>query len=229
MLGIGSVRLKLADGAIRVLEGVRYVPDLKRNLISLGMLDAQGYVYKAEGGVLKVTKGSMVMMRGELVNGLYKLKGSTLEGTSNNVTEIEISSGSLWHKRLGHVSERGLKEMSKQKLLGDDVVKSLDFCELCILGKARKLKFNTVVHCTKGILDYIHSDLWGPARVQSHKGAKYFMTLIDDYSRKVWVYILKHKSEAFNKFKDWCALVENQTDRKVRKLITGNGLEFFSK
>ena len=52
------------------------------------------------------------------------------------------------------------------------------------------------------------------------------MSLIDDYSRKVWVYILKSKEEAFQRFKDWKKLVEVQTGRKVKKLITDNGWEF---
>ena len=78
-------------------------------------------------------------------------------------------------------------------------------------------------------MDYIHSDLWGPSQVSSHGGARYFMTLIDDFTRKVWVYILKHKSEALLKFKEWMTLIENQTERKVKRLRTDNGLEYRSK
>ena len=69
--GIGSIKLKLANGVTWILQRVRHVLELKGNLISLGMLNAQGYEYKAEGGVLKVKKCSMVMMKGKLVNGLY--------------------------------------------------------------------------------------------------------------------------------------------------------------
>ena len=60
----------------------------------------------------------------------------------------------------------------------------------------------------------------------SHGGARYFITFIDDFSRKVWVYVLKHKSEAFEKFKDWLTLIENQTERRVKRLRTDNGLEY---
>ena len=52
------------------------------------------------------------------------------------------------------------------------------------------------------------------------------MTIVDDYSRRVWVYFLKNKNEAFRKFKEWKILVENQTGNKVKKLRTCNGLEF---
>ena len=68
-----------------------------------------------------------------------------------------------------------------------------------------------------------------PTRVSSHSGARYFLFIIDDFSRKVWTYILKQKSEAFEKFKEWKVLVETQTNRKVKKLGIDNGSEFCSK
>ena len=52
------------------------------------------------------------------------------------------------------------------------------------------------------------------------------MSIVDDYSRKLWIFILKNKSDAFASFKRWKTLIENQTGRKVRRLMTDNGLEF---
>lgn len=112
--------------------------------------------------------------------------------------------------------------------MGKDSIDALEFCEHCIFGKAKRLKFATTAHHTKGTLDYIHSDLWGPSRVPSHRGARYFLSIIDDFSRKVWIYILKNKSESFAKFKEWKALVETQTGRKIKRFRTDNGLEFCS-
>ena len=68
--GIGTVRLKLHDGVERMLQQVRCIPGLKRNLISLGTLDTNGYTYKAFGAILKVTKGCLVVMKGNMENGL---------------------------------------------------------------------------------------------------------------------------------------------------------------
>lgn len=78
-------------------------------------------------------------------------------------------------------------------------------------------------------MEYIHSDLWGASRVPSNGGARYFKSIIDDYSRRVWIYTLKNKSEAPDKFKQWLLFVENQTGRKLKKLRTDNGLEFVQK
>jgi len=116
--------------------------------------------------------------------------------------------------------------LSKRGLLGNKVGK-LDFCEHCVYGKQTRVKFSAAIHKTKGIVDYIHSDLWGPVPVPSKGGARYLFTFIDDFSRKVWVYFLKNKNDVFSNFKKWNALIENQTNKKIKRLRTDNGLEFF--
>jgi hypothetical protein len=69
-------------------------------------------------------------------------------------------------------------------------------------GKHKRVKFNTVIHKSKAILDYVHDDLWGPSRKTSLGCCRYMLTIIDDYSRMVWPYFLKHKYDAFDAFKD---------------------------
>ena len=59
-------------------------------------------------------------------------------------------------------------------------------------------------------------------------GVRYYVTFIDDHSRKLWVYFLKQKSEVFQKFKEWKAMVENQKGRKVKVLRSDNGGEYIS-
>ena len=224
--GIGDIKLKLEDGSVKTLSNVRLVPELKRNLISVGMLDAIGVKIKVEHGTMKVANGSLIVMKGTRKNGLYTLKGKTVTGEASTSQDKDSERTWLWHRRLGHIGDKGLQELGKQGLLGKERLSKLDFCETCVLGKSHKVKFNTGVHTTKAILDYVHSDLWGPSRVLSLGGARYFLSLIDDYSRRVWVYILKNKNDAFEAFVKWKSLVETQTERKIKKLRTDNGLEF---
>ena len=63
IVGIGTVRIKMFDGVIRTLGNVRHVPHLKRNMISLSILDSKGYKYTCEGGVLKISKGTLTVMK----------------------------------------------------------------------------------------------------------------------------------------------------------------------
>ncbi|KAI3790253.1 hypothetical protein L2E82_03169 [Cichorium intybus] len=229
--GIGSIQIKMFDGVVITLSDVRHVRGLKRNLISLSTLDLKGYKYSGEGGVLKVSKGAMIVMKADIKSAnLYHLRGTTVTGNSNvtsNSSSISDTTN-LWHMRLGHMSELGLTTLSKRGLLDGQCVGKLEFCEHCIFGKHKRVKFNTSVHTTKGILEYVHADLWGPSQEASLGGARYMLTIIDDYSRRVWPYFLKLKSEAFSTFKEWKVMVENQTGKKIKKLRTDNGMEFCS-
>lgn len=127
---------------------------------------------------------------------------------------------------LGHANEKGLVKLGKKNLLGGDKVKKLEFYEPYVFGKACRVKFNKSKQRTHESLDYIYVDLLVPARSPSHSGARYFLSIIDDYSRNLWVYIQNTKDKTFENFKGWKTLLKNQTDRKVKRLRTDNSFEF---
>ena len=131
--------------------------------------------------------------------------------------------------RLGHIGERGMLELHKRNLLKGVKTCKLDFYKYCVYGKQHRVSFKTSSHPSKGVFDYIHSDVWGPVSVSSYSDAQYFVSFIDDYSRKVWIYFMKHKSDVFDIFKKWKAQVENQTSRKIKYLRTDNRLEYRDK
>ena len=120
-----------------------------------------------------------------------------------------------------------LKELSNQGILSAGKFSALDKCETCILGKSIKVKFpKKATRSSQAPLDYIHSDLWGPAQTITHGGSRYFLSIIDDYSRMLWVYVLKSKDNTFETFQTWRKMVENQICKKVKVIRTDNGLEF---
>ncbi|GJW92213.1 transposable element [Tanacetum coccineum] len=232
VVGIGTIQIRMHDGVVRTLTDVRHVPDLKKNLISLGVFDSKGFKYTSENGVLRVSKGALVVMKATKgTSSLYTLQGETIT-SSASVSCTEKSNSDLtklWHMRLGHMSEKGMVILSKRGLLDNHKVANLEFCEHCVMGKQKRVSFSKAIHQTKGTLDYLHADCWGPSRVPSLGGARYFLSIIDDFSRMTWVFMMKHKSEAFEKFKHWKILIENQTGRKIKRLRTDNGLEFCSR
>jgi transposase InsO family protein len=130
--------------------------------------------------------------------------------------------------RLGHMSQLGLVELSKRGMLKGYNSNEMEFYKHCVFGKHKRVKFNTVVHTTEGILDYVHADLWGASWKHSLGGCRYMLTIIDDYSRMVFPYFLKHKSDAFDAFKARKIMVEKQTERKVKIFRTDNGMKFYS-
>ena len=92
--------------------------------------------------------------------------------------------------------------------------------------KAHRVQFLKSNHKSRGILDYVHTDVWGPASTTSKGGSRYFVSFIDDHSRYAWVYFLKHKNEVFETFKKWKAMVENRTRKKLKTLRSDNGTEY---
>ena len=112
-LGIGSIQLKNDDGSTRVLTEVRYVPELKKNLISLGVLESKGYGVIIRDGVLKVVSGALVTMKGTRKNNLYYYNGCKVTRSTTVALEKDVDSDSirLWHMRLGHTGEKALSSL----------------------------------------------------------------------------------------------------------------------
>ncbi|GFZ02093.1 hypothetical protein Acr_15g0007020 [Actinidia rufa] len=80
VVGRGSVQFRMADGRSVTLTEVRHVPNIRKNLISIGMLDAKGCSFEASGGILRVSKGNKEMLWGKKTRGLYRLEGNVLTG-----------------------------------------------------------------------------------------------------------------------------------------------------
>jgi len=91
------------------------------------------------------------------------------------------------------------------------------------------VKFPSGATRAKGILEVIHSDVFGQVSIPSLGGSLYYISFIDDLSRMTWFYFLKKKSEVFERFQELKSLVENQYDRKIKVLRTNNDGEFCSK
>jgi hypothetical protein len=85
-------------------------------------------------------------------------------------------------------------------------------------GKQTKVTFNTKEHSTTKPLQLIHIDLFGPTRTKTLQGEYYFILFIDYYTRMMWVVFLKKKSEAFDKFKVFKEMVENENNLKIKCL-----------
>ena len=103
----------------------------------------------------------------------------------------------------------------------------MDFCESCMYGKQKRVIFVKIgKENKKEKLELVHTDVWGWAQVSFLGGSHYYVTFIDDATRKLWVYFLRHKSDVFQTFKNWKCLVENETDKKLKCLRYDNGGEY---
>ena len=132
--------------------------------------------------------------------------------------------------RLALVHYRALPMASKVVLgLPEIQLKHEVIWKGCAKGKNLNKKFPSSECKDKRILEIVHSNVCGPMSSSSLRGYVYYVFFIDDFSHKTWIYFLKGKSEVFSKFKEYKALVENQTDRKIKNIRSDNGREFTSK
>lgn len=138
----------------------------------------------------------------------------------NNV----LSEQSLWHSRLGHVSDEILKLFANKNSLHLTSHSSKD-CMVCPLSKFRRLSFISNNHYSESPFDLIHVDTWGPYQHATHDGKHYFLTIVDDSSRFTWLYLMKNKSEATQLIKNFFVFVKTNFDKPIKQLRSDNAKE----
>ena len=120
----------------------------------------------------------------------------------------------LWHCHLGHI---GVKRM--KKLHADGLLESLDYesfyaCEPCLMGKMTKTPFSGTMERATDLLEIIHTSVCGLMSAEARGGYRYFLTFTNDLRRYGYIYLIKHKSETFEKFKEFQSEVENHHNIK---------------
>src|SRR3954467_11820152 len=141
---------------------------------------------------------------------------------------IMISATYSWHYRLGHIGVKRMKKLHADGLFESLDYESLDACEPCLMGKMTKTPFSGTMKQATDLLEIIHSDVCGPMNIKACNRYHYFLTFTDDLSRYGDIYLMKHKSETFEKFKEFQSEVENHRDKKIRFLRSDRGDKYLS-
>ena len=120
-----------------------------------------------------------------------------------------------------------------KKLHVDGLLESLDYeslgtCEPCLMGKMTKTLFSGTMEQATELLEIMHTDVCGPMNIEARRGYRYFLTFKDDLSRYGYIYLMKHESETFEKFKEFQSEVENHRNKKIKFLWSDRGGEYSS-
>ncbi|KAJ9561413.1 hypothetical protein OSB04_006573 [Centaurea solstitialis] len=165
------------------------------------------------------------------VNGLYTVNlqddNKEIYHISKRSKDIEDQTY-LWHCRLGHINKKHVELLLKGGFLGTFDFKPFDNCESCLSGKMTKEPFNKDNERASDLLEIVHTDVCGPFSHEARGGYRYFITFTDDFSRYGYVYLMRHKSESFEKFREYQNEVQNQLDRKIKFLRSDRGGEYLS-
>ncbi|CAN1169032.1 Retrovirus-related Pol polyprotein from transposon TNT 1-94, partial [Linum perenne] len=170
----------------------------------------------------------------ELVDGLYLLRGSRQVDTGAGVSHMALSSSlssietklMLWHYRLGHASFSYLQKVFPQLFLNKQTLRLN--CEICQYAKHTRSVYAPVSYTPTSPFSIIHSDIWGPSRITSLNGTRWFITMIDEHTRMTWTFLMKEKSDASRIFQNFYTMIEHQFQTKIKVLKTDNAKDYFN-
>ena len=134
----------------------------------------------------------------------------------------------LWHCRLGHIGVKRMKKLHIDGLLESLDYESLGTCEPCLMGKMTKTPFSGTMERATDLLEIMHTDVCGPMNIEARGGYHYFLTFTYDLSRYGYIYLMKHNSETFEKFKEFQSEAENHRHKKIKFLRSDRGGEYLS-
>ncbi|KAL2933741.1 Retrovirus-related Pol polyprotein from transposon TNT 1-94, partial [Bienertia sinuspersici] len=226
------------------LKNVLCVPEFKHNLLCVSKLAQDNdceFKFTSKLCLIQDSQSQITRAVGKAKNGIYYLKEDEerneekkktrhvmLGGTVMNDKPVmcnmsDLNKCILWHNRLGHAP------MNKVLKTGCDAFScngDMPVCLTCPLARFTKLPYSVSPRMAKHKFDMVHIDIWGPYRVSTMGNHRFFLTLVDDYSREVWVQLLKTKSEAFKAIKKFMNFIKNQFNATIKSVRSDNALEF---
>ncbi|KAK1616586.1 hypothetical protein QYE76_022103 [Lolium multiflorum] len=232
VIAVGTLPLHLPSGLVLNLNNCYLVPALSMNIISGSCLMQDGYSFKSENNGCSIYMSNVFYGHAPEMNGLFLLNLDSSDTHVHNIDakRIKLNDNStyMWHCRLGHIGVKRMKKLHSDGLLESLDFESLDRCEACLMGKMTKTPFSGTMERATDLLEIIHTDVCGPMSVASRGGYRYVLTFTDDLSRYGYIYFMKHKSETFEKFKEFQSEVENQRNKKIKFLRSDRGGEYLS-
>ncbi|KAK4388519.1 Retrovirus-related Pol polyprotein from transposon RE2 [Sesamum angolense] len=217
-----------------MLRDVLYVPTFQSNLISVSKLSSTSklrFTFLPSCCVIQDRMTNEVVAVAKQIKHLYILSNQSFDAafinsflldSSNFVSRVIESDTLLWHKRLGHASLKVLEHIPAMK----KEIKNAEICTVCPLAKQHRLPFHRSTSSSFKPFDLVHVDIWGPYHKPSLSNCHYFLTIVDDYSRATWIFLMRHKSQTHTLLETFFKYAQNQFHSSVKIIRTDNGSEF---
>lgn len=202
------------------LHGVLHVPHMTKRLLSISQLTKDNDIiveFNESGCVIKDSKTHQVLLEGGVSHGLYYLP-------CHQSFVSEVSTGKLWHHRLGHTSSSVMNHLAKNKLVSFSP--SVSPCDACNKYKSHRLPFSLVSHRATKPLELLHADVWGPSPTLSKQGNRYYVLFVDDFSRFSWIFVCSAKSFIPSIFRGFKVQIENLLSSSIKTIQCDGGTEF---
>jgi hypothetical protein len=229
--GHRTVMFLCKNGESQSFDGVHFIPHLMTNIVSVGQVDEIGYKIDIDTGMMKIREpGSVLLAKVKWeVNCLYLLHLKFAQPTCLAVRGRGDEVAWRWHERFGHVNMAALQKLAREELVHGlpEIGQVGQLCEACQAVKQRRTSFPAKAeYQAERRLELVHGDLCGPISLATSSGKKYFLLLVDDLSRYMWVAVIPSKDSAAVAIKDIQARAEGESNLKLKALHTDRGGEF---
>jgi hypothetical protein len=228
----GTFHLPLPSGLVLELNNYYCILALCKNIISSSYLEeVDGYEIIIKNNHCLIYYNGIFYAHCPLVNGLYVLDLEDKSAYNINAKWAQLNDLNptfIWHYRLGHINKKRIERLHKDGLLSSFDFELFDTCESCLLGKMTKTPFTGQSERVSNLLGLIHTDVCGPMSSVARGGFQYFITFTDDFSRYGYIYLMRHKSKLFEKFKEFQNEVQNQLGKTITFLRSDHGGEYLS-
>jgi hypothetical protein len=204
---VDTFHLPLPSGLFLELNNCYCISALCKNIISSSYLEeVDGYEIIIKNKHYSIYYNGIFYTHCPLVNGLYVLDLEDKFVCNINMKRAQLNDLNptfIWHCHLGHINKKCIEILHKDGLFSSFDFESFDTCESCLLGKMTKAPFTSQSERANDLLGLVHTDVCGLMSYVARGGFQYFITFIDDLSRYGYIYLMRHKCESFEKFKEF--------------------------
>lgn len=229
--GLGEISISIDGQNIRMTD-VLYVPGLDGNLLSISALNRKGLsVYFHQHGV-DIMQDNAIVATGMSKGKMYVLHTSQTALITRDIDDTmakgDITPYQTWHTRMGHPSTQRLRDLHNYASGIDKFPANVEDspCATCNLTKLTRTVSREPFTKSSRRLARIHSDIWGPYRTCSLGGHIYFISLIDDHTRKSWLICLQSRKDLYKFVNEWMKVVELDSGEKVTLFRCDNAKEY---
>jgi hypothetical protein len=224
-IGKGNVIVALSSGKLRI-RNVFHVPGLAVNLLSIPQLAASGVTitFTATGATL--LRDGCVLAQAQNNGNRYILSTSNEAALACMEPPAPFD---LWHQRLGHLGRKkvaGLNSSTIGLIEPIGIPAHVPPCDTCLRTKICKINRRYITRPATKILERVHTDFCGPLRYRGINNEVYVLTLMDEYSRKLWAIPTVRRTDLYPVFNQWQKTVERQTGRQLLSLRSDNAKEY---
>jgi hypothetical protein len=203
------------------LKSLLHVPVIQKNLISVNKFTRDNNVFIEFHPFefrVKDLHTRRLLLRGPSRDGLYIWPSPSTSSPSPSVCLGECVSVDSWHRRLGHPALKIVRNVLSKHCLPVSSNKPSQVCPACQQGKMHRLHFGSSPSVSTAPLSLLFIDVWGPAPILSKNNKRYYLCIVDDFSRYSWLFPLSAKSDVFSTFVTFRTLVEKYFNLPIKSV-----------